>query len=247
MDYLCGKSLAPILAEVVPLLKKHKEIRVDKVTERKLLTISAATIDRLLKPERKKFKGKGRSLTKPGTLLKHQIPIRTFSEWNEQKPGFVEIDLVGHDGGNSSGEFSQTLTVADVCTGWTDVQAVKNKAQCWVFEAVKDIRDRLPFDLLGIDSDNGAEFINDQLYRYCVQEKITFTRARSHRKNDNCFVEQTPYQRVPALLSIPDDINKWLKREHGKLNPAELKRNIERLQNKLISIAAAKRKRPPHS
>ena len=196
MDYLCGKRLAPILAEVVPLLKKHKEVRIDKVTEKKLLTISAATIDRLLKPERKKLKGKGRSLTKPGTLLKHQIPIRTFSEWNEQKPGFVEIDLVGHDGGNSSGEFAQTLTVTDVCTGWTDIQAVKNKAQCWVFGALKDIRDRLPFDLLGIDSDNGAEFINDQLYRYCIQEKITFTRARSSRKNDNCFIEQKNYSVV---------------------------------------------------
>lgn len=309
MDYLCGKRLAPILAEVVPLLKKHKEVRIDKVTEKKLLTISAATIDRLLKPERKKLKGKGRSLTKPGTLLKHQIPIRTFSEWNEQKPGFVEIDLVGHDGGNSSGEFAQTLTVTDVCTEWTDIQAVKNKAQCWVFEALKDIRDRLPFDLLGIDSDNGAEFINDQLYRYCIQEKITFTRARSHRKNDNCFVEQknysvvrravgymrhdteeelrllnelywylrpysnhfhpvmkllektrsgskvrkkydkpqTPYQRVLSSPSIPDDIKKWLKHEHGKLNPAELKRNIEHLQNKLTHIAAAKRKRSSQS
>lgn len=157
------------------------------------MTISAATIDRLLKPEKKKHQIKGRSHTKPGTLLKHQIPIRTFSEWNEQKPGFVEIDLVGHDGGNSSGEFAQTLTVTDVCTGWTDMQAVKNKAQCWVFEALKDIRDRLPFDLLGIDSDNGGEFINDQLYRYCIQEKITFTRARSYRKNDNCFVEQKNY------------------------------------------------------
>ncbi len=309
MDYLCGKRLASILPEVVPLLKKHKEIRIDKATERKLLKISASSIDRLLKPERKKFKGKGRSHTKPGTLLKHQIPIRTFSEWNEQRPGFVEIDLVGHDGGNSSGEFAQTLTVTDVCTGWTDIQAVKNKAQCWVFEALADIRDRLPFDLLGIDSDNGAEFINDQLYRYCLKEKITFTRARSYRKNDNCFVEQknysvvrravgymrhdteeelgllnelywylrpysnhfhpvmkllektrsgskvskkydkpqTPYQRVFASLSIPDDIKNWLRHEHGKLNPAELKRRIERLQNKLIRIAAAKAKRTPRS
>jgi len=108
----------------------------------------------------------------------------------------VEIDLVGHDGGNSYGEFAQTLTVTDVCTGWTEVQAVKNKAQCWVFEALKDIRDRLPFDLLGIDSDNGGEFINDHLYRYCIQEKITFTRARSYRKNYSCFVEQKNYSVV---------------------------------------------------
>jgi hypothetical protein len=187
MDCLCGKRLAPMLPELVPLLKKHKEISLDKTTENKLLTISAATIDRLLKPEKKKRQLKGRSHTKPGTLLKRQIPIRTFSEWNEQRPGFAEIDLVGHDGGDSHGEFAQTLTVTDVCTGWTDMQAVKNKAQCWVFEALKDIRNRLPFDLLGIDSDNGGEFINDQLYRYCIQEKITFTRARSYRKKRQLF------------------------------------------------------------
>lgn len=309
MDCICGKRLAPMLPELVPLLKKHKEITPDKTTETKLLTISAATIDRLLKPEKKKHQIKGRSHTKPGTLLKHQIPIRTFSEWNEQRPGFVEIDLVGHDGGNSSGEFAQTLTVTDVCTGWTDMQAVKNKAQCWVFEALKDIRDRLPFDLLGIDSDNGAEFINDQLYRYCIQEKITFTRARSYRKNDNCFVEQknysvirravgymrhdtaeelqllnelywhlrlysnhfhpvmkllektrvgskvkkkydkpqTPCQRVMTSPHIPKEVIKWLSREHAKLNPAELKRNITRLQNKLIRYASSKQKRKPGS
>jgi hypothetical protein len=196
MDCLCGKRLAPILPEVVSLLKHHKEIRIDKTTEVKLLSISAATIDRLLKHEKKKLQMKGRSHTKPGTLLRHQIPIRTFSEWNEKRPGFVEIDLVGHDGGDSHGEFAQTLTVTDVCTGWTDIQAVKNKAQCWVFEALTDIRSRLPFALLGIDSDNGAEFINDHLCRYCIQEEITFTRARSYRKNDNCFVEQKNYSVV---------------------------------------------------
>ena len=117
MDCLCGKRLAPMLPEVVPLLKKHKEITLDKTTENKLLSISSATLERLLKPEKKKHQIKGRSHTKPGTLLKHQIPIRTFSEWNEQRPGFVEIDLVGHDGGDSHGEFAQTLTVTDVCTG----------------------------------------------------------------------------------------------------------------------------------
>lgn len=129
-------------------------------------------------------------------MLKHQIPIRTFAQWDEKKPGFVEIDLVGHDGGDPSGEFAYTLNVTDVATGWTESQAVKNKAQCWVFEALIDIRQRLPFALLGIDSDNGGEFINNHLYRYCKAEKITFTRARSSRKNDNCFVEQKNYSVV---------------------------------------------------
>lgn len=304
MDCICGKRLAPMLKEVIPVLQKHHEITIDAATKAKLLAISAATIDRLLKAEKKKHQLKGISHTKPGTLLKHQIPIRTFAEWNEQRPGFVEIDLVGHDGGDSHGEFAHTLDVTDVCTGWTETQAVKNKAQCWVFEALKDIRDRLPFDLLGIDSDNGSEFINNELYRYCIQEKITFTRARSSRKNDNCYVEQknysvvrravgylrydtpeelrllnelygylrlysnffqpvmkliekkrigskvtkkydkaqTPYRRVLASPHVSEDTKKWLKREFAKLNPAELKRQITKIQNKLFNIAAAKRK-----
>lgn len=196
MDCICGKRLAPMLKTIIPILEKHHEIQLDEETRTKLLNISSATIDRLLKPERKKHTLKGRSHTKPGTLLKHQIPIRTFAQWDEKKPGFVEIDLVGHDGGDPSGEFAQTLNVTDIATGWTEDQAVKNKAQRWVFEALTDIRARLPFDLLGIDSDNGAEFINSHLYNYCKEEKITFTRARSSRKNDNCFIEQKNYSVV---------------------------------------------------
>jgi len=196
MDYICGKRLAPILKELIPRLIRFGETRLTPETKDKLMEISPATIDRILAPERKKYKIKGRANTKPGTLLKSQIPIRTFSEWNDKRPGFFEIDLVGHDGGDGAGEFLQTLDVTDVATGWTETQAVKNKAQQWVFEALKDIRGRLPFPLLGIDSDNGGEFINNQLYRYCQEEKITFTRTRSYRKNDNCFVEQKNYSVV---------------------------------------------------
>ncbi len=107
--------------------------------------------------KRKRLRIKNRSRTKPGTLLKHQIPIRTFSEWDEGKPGFIEIDLVGHDGGDASGDYTQSLNCVDVCTDWTETFAVKNKAQIWVFEGIEDMRVRLPFDLLGIDSDNGSE------------------------------------------------------------------------------------------
>jgi hypothetical protein len=196
MDYICGKRLAPILKELIPRLIRFGEIKPTQEVKDKLMKISPATIDRILAPERKKYKIKGRANTKPGTLLKSQIPIRTFSQWDDKRPGFVEIDLVGHDGGDGSGEFLQTLDVTDVATGWIETQAVKNKAQRWVFEALKDIRGRLPFPLLGIDSDNGGEFINDQLFRYCQAEKITFTRTRSYRKNDNCFVEQKNYSVV---------------------------------------------------
>jgi hypothetical protein len=189
-DYICGKRLVSILPEMVSRLEKFKEIKFSKEIREKLCHISAATIDRALKNERKKITLKGRSYTKPGTLLKHQIPIRTFSEWDDKKPGFLEIDLVGHDGGNFSGEFGFTLDATDVATGWTEPKAVKNKASKWTFEALNMIKMQLPFNLLGIDSDNDAVFINDHLFRYCRDNKIEFTRTRSYRKNDNCYVEQ---------------------------------------------------------
>jgi hypothetical protein len=184
------------MAELLTVLERHNELHCEQQTRAKLLRISAATIDRLLKPERRKYELRGRSRTKPGTLLKHQIPIRTFSEWDEQQPGFVEVDLVGHDGGLATGDYCQTLDMTDVATTWTETMAVKNKAQVWVFEALKNLRKNLPFPLLGLDSDNGSEFINQQLKRYCEAQKLTFTRSRPYRKNDNCFVEQKNYSVV---------------------------------------------------
>src|SRR3989337_2922424 len=200
MDCMCGKRLVGVIGELIPVLEEHGEIEVDTRTKQKLLKISASTIDRVLAPERKRLFSRSKSRTKPGTLLKHKIPIKTFSEWDEQRPGFVEIDLVGHDGGNIGGDYIQTLDVTDVCTGWTETQAVRNKAQVWVFAALKQIRECLPFKLLGIDSDNGSEFINGELYRYCLKEEITFTRARAYRKNDNCYVEQKNWSVVRRAL-----------------------------------------------
>ncbi|KJU85701.1 integrase catalytic subunit [Candidatus Magnetobacterium bavaricum] len=127
MDCICGKRLEPMLKEVMPILKTNAEIEISETIRNKLYKISAATIDRLLSQERKEHQIKGKSHTRPGTLLKSEIPIRTFSQWSDKKPGFVEIDLVGHDGGDSYGEFAQTLDITDVSTGWTDMQAVKNR------------------------------------------------------------------------------------------------------------------------
>ncbi len=176
--------------EAISALERHGEIKINKEIKQQLLAVSAATIDRLLDKERKKYLLGRKSKTKPGTLLKSQIPIRTFSDWDENEAGFTEIDLVGHEGGNSSGQFNYTLNVTDIKTCWTELRAVLNKAQIWVFEAIENVRFSVPFELKGIDSDNGGEFINNHLYKYCQEEKITFTRARPHRKNDNCFVEQ---------------------------------------------------------
>lgn len=196
MDYICGKRLQPMLPELIPVLERYNEFRCDRQTRAKLLRISAASIDRLLQPERRKYELRGRSGTKPGTLLKKQIPIRTFAEWDEQRPGFVEIDLVAHDGGLAAGDYCQTLDLTDIATTWTETQAVRNKAQAWVFAALKEMRQKLPFSLLGIDSDNGSEFINKDLVAYCQQQKLSFTRSRPYRKNDNCFVEQKNYSVV---------------------------------------------------
>jgi len=195
-DYLCGKRLKVYLNETIPVLKRFNEFKIDEEAEEKLMRISPATIDRLLRSEKMKFRLKGRSLTKPGTLLKHSIPIKTFADWNEKEPGFVEADLVGHDGGDLRGEFLYSLDVTDVPTGWIDIKAIKNKAQIWTFNALKEIKERFFFPVKGIDSDNGSEFINAHLLNYCEKEHITFTRARPYRKNDNCFVEQKNYSVV---------------------------------------------------
>jgi hypothetical protein len=136
MDYICGKRMQPALAEMVRVLERHNELYCDPGTRAKLLRVSAATIDRLLRPERRKYELRGKARTKPGTLLKHQILIRTFAEWDEQQPGFGEIDLVGHDGGMATGEYYQTLDLTDIATTWTETMAVRNKAQARVFEAL---------------------------------------------------------------------------------------------------------------
>lgn len=190
MDYICGKRLAPVMPEIVDCLIRHDELRVSRAVADKLKTMSAATMDRLLAAERKKLALKGRSRTKPGTLLKSQIPVRTFADWNEKAPGFIEMDLVAHEGGSSHGEFCHTLDITDIHTCWSELIAVPSKAQCRVFDAMKEVRTRLPFPLLGVDSDNGSEFINHEMVRYCHQEELSFTRSRPGRKNDNCFVEQ---------------------------------------------------------
>lgn len=187
---ICGKRLSPFMGEAIAAMERHDELKVDPAIRAKLVRMSAATIDRMLAPERRRLRVGGRSGTKPGTLLRHQVPIRTFADWDERRPGFVEVDLVGHDGGSSAGEFCQALDLTCVFSGWTEIRAVPNKAQLWVFEALKAIEARLPFPLLGLDSDNGSEFINHDLVAYCADRKITFTRSRPYRKNDNCFVEQ---------------------------------------------------------
>jgi len=189
-DYMCGKRLAFLIRLNIDVLLQDPDLSIDVSLREKLLSISPATIDRLLTPERKKLTIKSRSKTKPGTLLKKHIPIRTFFDWDERKAGFFELDTVGHDGGSTAGEYCFTLNATDVYSGWVELRALRNRGHRWVKDELVNIRKALPFPLLGVDSDNGGEFINKLVFAYCTDNGITFTRTRSYRKNDNCFVEQ---------------------------------------------------------
>jgi hypothetical protein len=186
---ICSKRLQPFLPEGIRVLERCQEIQLSQDTKDLLLRISSASIDRCLRPVRLQ-RPHGLSTTKPGSLLKNLIPVRTFTEWDEERPGFLEIDLVAHCGTTTEGQYLNTLTCTDLATGWTDVTALLHRSQEAVSEAIHVVRQRLPFPLLGIDSDNGSEFINDLLYRYCLDEKITFTRSRPYQKNDQAHVEQ---------------------------------------------------------
>ena len=190
LDAASGKRLAPALPGLVAALRRHGELNLDDATAALLCGMSPATIDRRLAGDRKKLELKGRAHTKPGGLLKSQIPMRTWADWNDNVPGFVEIDLVGHEGGDANGEFCWTLTAVDIATGWTEERSVRNKSAHAVFVALLAIQAALPFPLLGIDSDNGSEFINAHLLAWCESQQITFTRSRPGNKNDGCHVEQ---------------------------------------------------------
>src|SRR4051812_20034535 len=196
-----GKRLAPMLAELVPLLRRHGELDLDDLAAAELLVaMSAATIDRKLAGARSKLLPRGRSHTKPGSMLKSRIAMRTWADHDEDTPGFVEVDLVAHEGGNPRGRFCFTLTVTDIATGWTENRTVPDKRQAGVVAAITDVVTHLPFPIKGIDSDNGSEFINAQLHRYCHTHKLKFTRSRSGNKNDGAHVEQKNWNTVRQLV-----------------------------------------------
>jgi hypothetical protein len=300
-DSICGKRLAPYLAEIVPVLVVYNELKVDTQTRDKLLRISAATIDRLLAPEKAKYVLKPRGT--PIFSLLNRIPVKTFSEWDRSEPGHEQVDLVEHNGGDSRGEYANTVVLTDVCTSWTQMQAVLNKAQVRVFSALEEEVDEMPFEVVGLHSDGGKEFINGHLKEYCEDKGIAFTHSRRYKKNDNCYVEQkngnivrravgyarysgekevkllnelyaslkpyvsffqpvmklevktrlgskvtkrydkakTPYQRVLDCDKIDERVKETLRKKYRTLNPAELKREIARCQERLLKYASRRR------
>lgn len=208
---ICSKRLKPFLPEMVAVLERQEELILPVQIKSLLLQMSRATIDRCLKPARFE-KQHGLSTTKPGSLLKKAIPLRTFADWDDARPGFVEVDLVAHCGETVHGQYLNTLSVVDISTGWVECLALAHRSQQMVSAAIVELRQRLPFPLIGLDSDNGSEFINDTLYRYCLDEQITFTRSRPYKKNDQAHVEQKNWSVIRHLigydrLETPAELN----------------------------------------
>ncbi|MEO1840087.1 MAG: transposase [Pseudomonadota bacterium] len=188
-NQICSKRLVPFLPDLIENMENNLHIELSPRTRAALLTISPATVDRLLKPERRRI-GKSVSTTRSGNLLKHQIKIRTFADWDDVVPGFFEADLVAHCGGDTRGQFLNTLVLIDVSTGWLEFMPLIQKGGGYVIEGLDVARELIPFPLLGIDTDNGSEFINHELIGYCRDGCITFTRSRAYKKNDQAYVEE---------------------------------------------------------
>lgn len=197
---ICTKRLVPFIPELMQAMVRHGELEVSPGVAAKLQTISPATADRLLKVARNHRPWLSNGTTRPGTLLKRQIPVRTFADWQETRAGFAEVDLVAHCGQTTDGEYLNSLVLTDIATGWTEPVAVLNRSLATVTAAIRLAQKHLPFDLLGLDSDNGSEFINHHLLKYCQEHSITFTRCRPNKKNDQCFVEQKNYTVVRQVV-----------------------------------------------
>jgi hypothetical protein len=292
MDYACGQRLVPYVDPMIKILKRFGELDIPDSIAKKIKHISASTIDRRLEKYRKELKRRLITTTKPGTLLKNQIPIKTKS-WNEKRIGYCELDSVAHCGSSAKGEFVNSINLTDLVTQWTEGEAILGKAQKRVIKSLDYAGNRLPSGLKGIDPDNGGEFINWGVFEYTKQNKIYFTRGRPYKKNDNAHIEQknwthvrqifgyqryetekqvrlmndiyrnelrlyknffipnvkliskkrtgrnsekitkkydrprTPYERVMRSKQIPEKKKKELKKIYERLNPAELRRNLQ--------------------
>jgi hypothetical protein len=186
---VCAKRLQPFLPTLIETLERFGHMNLDKQLKHKILQMSVSTLERMLKKERDK-EPRRMSFTRPGSLLKKQVAVKTFAAWNDQDVGFLEIDLVAHCGGNMSGRFLQTLTMTDIATGWTEIVPILHRDEEQVRDGIEKVIEVLPFNLRGIDCDNGSEFLNHKMVAWCKERRITFTRSRENRKNDQAHVEE---------------------------------------------------------
>jgi hypothetical protein len=189
-DRICGKRLKSLLPSLIEAMERHGHLHLQDGVKEQLLAISAATIDRLLRPVREKASGgrkrKGARLSR----VRKMVPVRTFADWEGVGPGFMEMDMVVHCGTKTVGTFVHSLVLTDVASGWTECLALPVREQALIVEAITGLRPRLPFPLLGLDTDNDSAFMNDTLWDYCQKQGIVLTRSRAYRKNDQAWVEQ---------------------------------------------------------
>jgi hypothetical protein len=292
--------LHPFVPALLERLTQCGELALPPVVEKLVRQASRSTLARVLAPARAQYPRRGATITRPGTWLKHEIPIRTFAEWNDARPGFLEVDLVAHCGSTTQGFYLCTLCAVDIASCWVELQAVWGKGQDRVGGAIHRVSELLPVPLVGLDSDNGSEFINQHLYRYCQRHAITFTRSRAWKKNDSAHVEQkngaivrhlvgydrftskaayaqlvrvyelarlhvnffqpveklvrktragartrryydraqTPYQRLCALQVLPPATRAHLDALYQRLNPLQLRRDLEAALEHLWTLAA---------
>jgi len=189
-DRICGKRLRSLMPTMIGAMERHGHLQLDLEVRAKLLMMSAATIDRVLGAVKGRTQGRGRRGIAPSTAVRRSVPVRTFSDWGDPEPGFVEADLVAHSGPTAEGSFVQTLVLTDIATGWTECVPLLVREQRLLVEVLSELRKSLPFPLLGFDTDNDSVFMNETVRDYCQTSGITFTRCRPYRKNDQAWVEQ---------------------------------------------------------
>jgi len=189
-DRICGKRLKPLIPLLISAMERHGHLALDEEVRARLLEISAATIDRVLAPIRAESSGSRRRRNGHSSAVRRSIPIRTYADWDDPAPGYMEADLVAHSGPSASGSFVQTLTLTDVATGWTECAPLLFREQRLLIEVMTALRPVLPFPLLGFDTDNDSVFMNVTIKGWCEAAKVEFTRSRPYRKNDQAHVEQ---------------------------------------------------------
>jgi len=200
LGYPCGKRLAPIIRRWISCIRADRFLHPSAKVCRALMSISPATIDRLLKPTRQKLRVRGLSHTHSNPTLQQLIPVRTFGDFSQVPPGHCQLDTVAHDGGIASGEYAFSVVFSDVCTAWTERRAVQNRASRWIQQALDEMLQSVPFAVRHLHPDSGSEFVNHNILRYCSQHGIRLTRSRPGKKNDNCWVEQKNFDTVRKLV-----------------------------------------------
>jgi hypothetical protein len=187
-DRICGKRLQPLLPSLIEAMERHGHAGISGSAGEQLLAMSPATIDRALRGTKASATGPRRR--KASTAIRRSVPIRTFSDWDNPAPGFVEADLVSHSGPFAKGAYTQTLVLTDIASGWTECAPLLVREQTVLTTALTELRRLLPFPLLGFDTDNDSVSMNETVRDYCLRDGIELTRCRPYRKNDQAFVEQ---------------------------------------------------------